>query len=157
MTFSELPSPGPANRWGRTPAVDDDTGLSAVVAHGLLGSVAVMHAAAQTLHRLGDAVPEDDRTFLLDSMCLQSDLLVEGTDCLAAALGDEIMASATSVRLAAGTLASDWDRVVGEDRSSLLQILDRHGDRLKTMLLRLVQGLDPEAILLLDSLAPDPR
>ena len=136
---------------------DPDPGLSAVVAHGLLGSVAVMHAAAETLHRLGDAVPVDDRVFLLESMCLQSDLLVEGTDCLSATLGDEIVASATSVRLAAGTLAMDWDRVVGDDRSSLLSILDRHGDRLKTMLLRLVQGLDPEAILLLDSLTPAPR
>jgi hypothetical protein len=90
-------------------------------------------------------------------MCLQSDLLVEGTDCLTRCLGDEIVSSATAVRLAAGTLAVDWDRVVGEDRADLLAILDRHGDRLKTMLLQLVQGLDPEAILLLDSLSSSPR
>lgn len=134
-----------------------DAALDAVVAHGLLSSVAVMHAAAQTLVRLGDGVPADDRTFLLESMCLQTDLLVEGTECLTPVLGDEIVASATSVRLAAGTLSSEWDRIVGDDRSALLTILDRHGDRLKTMLLRLVQGLDPEAIMLLDSLAPDPR
>ena len=137
--------------------MDSDPALDAVVAHGLLGSVAVMHAAAQTLHRLGDAVPAEDRTFLLDSMCLQSDLLVEGTDCLSASLGEEILSSATAVRLAAGTLAASWDRVVGDQRASLLTILDRQGDRLKTMLLRLVQGLDPEAILLLDSLAAEPR
>ena len=145
---------------GATKTADEhgqDPALAAVVAHGLLGSVSVMHAAALTLHRLGDRVPPDDRTFLLDSMCLQSDLLVEGTECLAAELGEEIVSSATSVRLAAGTLATDWDRVVGDQRSHLLTILDRHGDRLKTMLLQLVQGLDPAAILLLDSLAADPR
>jgi hypothetical protein len=137
--------------------VAGDAALDAVVAHGLLSSVAVMHSAALTLGRLGDAVPTDDRTFLLESMCLQSDLLVEGTDCLTRCLGDEIVSSATAVRLAAGTLAVDWDRVVGEDRADLLAILDRHGDRLKTMLLQLVQGLDPEAILLLDSLSSSPR
>jgi hypothetical protein len=116
-----------------------------------------MHSAAQTLVRLGDGVPADDRTFLLESMCMQTDLLVEGTECLTPALGDEIAASATSVRLAAGTLSAEWDRILDDDRSALLTILDRHGDRLKMMLLRLVQGLDPEAILLLDSLVPDPR
>ena len=137
--------------------VAGDTALDAVVAHGLLGSVAVMHAAAQTLARKGEVMGEDDRTFLLDSMCLQSDLLVEGTDCLTRGLGEEILTAATAVRLAAGTLAVDWDRVVDDDRTSMLAILDRQGDRLKTMLLRLVQGLDPEAILFLDSLAPDPR
>ena len=133
----------------------DDDALAAVVAHGLLGSVAVMHAAAQTLQRLGDEVPVDDRTFLLDSMCLQSDLLVEGTDCMSASMGEEILSSAAAVRMAAGTLASSWDGVVGDQRLTLLTTLDQHGDRLKTMLLRLVQGLDPEAILLLDSLAAD--
>ena len=138
-------------------SVAGDASLDAVVAHGLLSSVAVMHAAAQTLGRLGDAVPPDDRTFLLESMCLQSDLLVEGTDCLTPTLSEEILSSATAVRLAAGTLAADWERVVGDDRSSLLTILDRQGERLKTMLLQLVQGLDPEAILFLDSLAPSPR
>ena len=138
-------------------ATERNDALDAVVAHGLLGSVAVMHAAAQTLQRLGEAVPAEDRTFLLDSMCHQSDLLVEGTDCLSATLGEQIVSSATSVRLAAGTLSAEWDRVVGDRRESLLTILERHGDRLKTMLLQLVQGLDPEVILLLDSLAPDPR
>ena len=134
-----------------------DAALDAVVAHGLLSSVAVMHSAAQTLGRLGDGIPADDRTFLLEAMCLQSDLLVEGTECLTQGLGDEILSSATAVRLAAGTLAVDWERVAGDEREGLLAILDRHGDRLKTMLLQLVQGLDPEAILFLDSLAPDPR
>jgi len=141
----------------RQGAVGGDAALDAVVAHGLLSSVAVMHSAALTLGRVGDRMGEEDRTFLLESMCLQSDLLVEGTECLTRCLGEEIVSSATAVRLAAGTLAVDWDRVVGDDRAGLLAILDRHGDRLKTMLLQLVQGLDPEAILLLDSLAPGPR
>lgn len=137
--------------------VAGNAALDAVVAHGLLGSVAVMHAAAQTLARKGEIMGEGDRTFLLDAMCLQSDLLVEGTDCLNRHLGEEILTAATAVRLAAGTLAVEWDRVIGDDRASMLAILDRQGDRLKTMLLRMVQGLDPEAILFLDSLAPDPR
>ena len=136
---------------------DVDDGLAAVVAHGLLSSVAVMHAAALTLQRLGDAVPADDRVILLDAMCEQSDLLVEGTDCLSPAVSEEIAGSAASLRLAAGILALDWDRVAVDHRASLLDVLDRHGDRLKTMLLRLVQGLEPEAIVFLDSLAVDPR
>jgi hypothetical protein len=116
-----------------------------------------MHAAALTLQRLGDGVPADDRMSLLDAMCEQSDLLVEGTDCLSPAVSEEIAGSASSLRLAAGILALDWDRVGAARRASLLEVLDRNGDRLKTMLLRLVQGLDPEAILYLDSLAADPR
>jgi len=143
---------------GSTPGtIAGDAALDAVVAHGLLSSVAVMHSAALTLGRAGERMGQDDRTFLLESMCLQSDLLVEGTECLTRCLGDEIVSSATAVRLAAGTLAVEWERIVGDDRADLLSILDRHGDRLKTMLLQLVQGLDPEAILLLDSLAPAPR
>jgi len=136
---------------------DDDGTLAAVVAHGLLSSVAVTHAAALTLRRVGERMDVADRIELLDAMSLQSDLLVEATTCFGHDTSHEIVGSATVVRLAARTLLDNWDVVGGETRGELLAALDRHGDRLKALLLSVVRGLDAEAIELLDSLAADHR
>ena len=130
------------------PVAGDDGTLEAIVAHGLIGSLAVATGSASMLLR--------DRTFdptteqwLLDSIAEQSPLVVEGMKTILDSATQSFLDAATNVSLAAGTLSE----IAAADRRPVLESLLRASDVLRQILGGLVRGLPPEVIEMLDELS----
>ena len=128
---------------------DDDEGtLEAIVAHGLIGSLAVATGSASMLLRdkTFDATTE---RWLLDSIAEQSILVVEGMKAIVDGATSSFFDAATNVSLAAGSLGN----VDAAGRRPLLEALLRASDVLRQILGGLVRGLPPEVIEMLDELS----
>lgn len=128
--------------------VSDDGTLEAIVAHGLMGSLAVATGSASMLLK--------DRTFdsttelwLLESIAEQSSLVVEGMRTILDRHTASFLDAATNVALAAGLLAS----LATEHRRPVLEALLRGTDVLRQILGHLIRGLPPEVIEMLDGLS----
>ena len=131
-----------------TPRVADDGTLEAIVAHGLIGSLAVATGSASMLLRdkTFDATTEQ---WLLDSIHEQATLVVEGMRTILDGSTQSFVDAATNVALAAGTVAN----VPSSERKAVLEALLRASDVLRQVLGGLVRGLPPEVIEMLDGLA----
>ena len=127
---------------------DDDGTLEAIVAHGLIGSLAVATGSASMLLRdkIFDATTE---RWLLDSITEQSTLVVEGMKSIVDGATSSFFDAATNVALAAGSLGS----VDAAARRPLLEALLRASDVLRQILGGLVRGLPPEVMEMLDELS----
>ena len=128
-------------------AVTDDGTLEAIVAHGLIGSLAVATGSASMLLRDRNFDPTTER-WLLDSIVEQSALVVEGMKTILDSATGSFADAATNVALAAGTLPP----VPAADRRPVLEALLRASDVLRNILGGLVRGLPPEVIEMLDEL-----
>ena len=132
-----------------TPTVADDDGtLEAIVAHGLIGSLAVATGSASMLLKDRTFDPTTER-WLLDSITEQSTLVVEGMKTILDSATQSFLDAATNVALAAGALPE----VPAADRRPVLEALLRASDVLRQILGGLVRGLPPEVIEMLDELA----
>ena len=126
----------------------DDGTLEAIVAHGLMGSLAVATGSASMLLR-DKTFDETTEQWLMDSIAEQSALVVEGMKTILDGAIQAFEDAATNVALAAGTLG----RVAVEDRRPVLEALLRASDVLRHILGGLVRGLPPEVLEMLDELA----
>ena len=131
-----------------TPSVSDDGTLEAIVAHGLIGSLAVATGSASMLLRDKTFDPTTEQ-WLLDSITEQSALVVEGMKTIIDGATQSFLDAATNVSLAAGSLPS----VGPADRRPILEALLRASDVLRQILGGLVRGLPPEVIEMLDELS----
>lgn len=129
-----------------TPVADDGT-LEAIVAHGLIGSLAVATGSASMLLRDKTFDPATER-WLLESITEQSILVVEGMKSIVDSATQSFLDAATNVALAAGTLPA----MDAADRRPVLEALLRASDVLRQILGGLVRGLPPEVIEMLDGL-----
>ena len=125
----------------------DDGTLEAIVAHGLIGSLAVATGSASMLLRDKTFDPTTEQ-WLIDSIVEQSALVVEGMKTILDGAMLSFADAATNVALAAGTLG----RVPVEDRRPVLEALLRSSDVLRHILGGLVRGLPPEVLEILDDL-----
>jgi hypothetical protein len=129
------------------PSVADDGTLEAIVAHGLIGSLAVATGSASMLLRDKTFDPTTEQ-WLLESITEQSILVVEGMKTIMDGATQSFFDAATNVALAAGTLPG----VEAADRRPILESLLRASDVLRQILGALVRGLPPEVMLALDEL-----
>ena len=128
--------------------VPDDGTLEAIVAHGLIGSLAVATGSASMLLRDKTFDPTTER-WLLDSISEQSILVVEGMRTILDSATQTFLDAATNVALAAGALPA----IPAADRRPVLEALLRASDVLRHILGGLVRGLPPEVIEMLDELS----
>ena len=126
----------------------DDGTLEAIVAHGLIGSLAVATGSASMLLRDKTFDPTTEQ-WLLESIREQSILVVEGMKTIVDEATSSFADAATNVALVAGTLP----QVRADQRRPLLEALLRASDVLRQILGALVRGLPPEVIEMLDDLA----
>ena len=126
----------------------DDGTLEAIVAHGLIGSLAVATGSASMLLKDRTFDPSTEQ-WLLDSITEQSILVVEGMKTILDGSTQAFLDAATNVALAAGALPA----VGADDRRPLLEALLRASDVLRQILGALVRGLPPEVVEMLDELA----
>ena len=128
--------------------VADDGTLEAIVAHGLIGSLAVATGSASMLLKDKTFDPTTER-WLLESISEQSVLVVEGMKTILDSATQSFVDAATNVALAAGTLPE----VSAADRRPVLETFLRASDVLRHILGGLVRGLPPDVIEMLDELA----
>jgi K+-sensing histidine kinase KdpD len=128
----------------------DATELEAIVAHGLLNSLAVLSGAAGTLLAYGGQLEDDDVATLVDAIDSQSEVFTEGLKVLLEHSSVAFADAATAVSLGAAVCGS----VTEERRTEVLGMLVKRSKELKAALDGLVRGLPPEVLELLDSLGP---
>jgi hypothetical protein len=128
----------------------DATELEAIVAHGLLNSLAVLSGAAGTLLAYGRDMEDDDVAMLVEAIDAQSLVFLEGLRVLLEHSTVAFADAATAVSLGAAVCGSLSD----ERRAAVLTTLVTRSKELKSALDGLVRGLSPEVLELLDSLTP---
>ena len=126
------------------------TELEAVVAHGLLNSLAVMSGAAGTLLAYGATLADEDVDILVSAIDAQSCVITEGLKVLLEHSSAAFADAATAVSLGSAVCG----RLPAERREHVLATLVRRARELKSALDGLVRGLPPEVLELLDSLNP---
>ena len=119
--------------------------LDAVVAHGLLNSLAVISGAAATILQHGAAMGEDDLSVLTTAIHEQSAVFTDGLQVLIRSASDAFADAATAVTLAAGIA----NRVGEEDRGMVLEALLARTGLIRQVLDGLVRGLPDEVLTLL--------
>ena len=122
--------------------------LEAIVAHGLLNSLAVMSGAAGTLLAYGHSLEDGDVDTLVAAIDAQSCVFTEGLKVLLEHSSVAFADAATAVSLGSGICGS----LSIERRDQVLDMLVRRSRELKSALDGLVRGLPPEVLELLDSL-----
>ena len=130
----------------------DASELEAIVAHGLLNSLAVMSGAAGTLLAYGHAMDGGDVDTLVEAIDSQSCVFTEGLKVLLEHSSVSFADAATAVALGSGVCS----RISADRREEVLATLVRRSRELKSALDGLVRGLPPDVLELLDSLNPPP-
>jgi hypothetical protein len=128
----------------------DTSELEAIVAHGLLNSLAILSGAAGTLLAYGSAMGDGDVETLVSAIDAQSGVFVEGLKVLLEHSSVAFADAATAVSLGSAVCGS----LSPERRNAVLTTLVRRSKELKAALDGLVRGLPPEVLELLDSLNP---
>jgi hypothetical protein len=130
--------------------VAETSELEAIVAHGLLNSLAVMSGAAGTLLAYGQEMKEQDVDTLVAAIDSQGCVFTEGLKVLLEHSSVTFADAATAVSLGSGVCSS----LSAERRGQVLDTLVRRSRELKLALDGLVRGLPTEVLELLDSLNP---
>lgn len=125
---------------------DPQRGLDAVLAHGLLNSLAIIAGAAETILQHGTALAEADVHTLTAAIEEQSLIFTDGLQVVIRQASDTFADAATAVALAAGVA----DHVVAGDRQLALEALVRRSALIRQVLDGLVRGLPDEVLTLLD-------
>ena len=130
--------------------MDQQRELDAIVAHGLLNSLAIISGAAATILQYGPALGEDDVRVLTAAIDEQSAVFTDGLQVLVRHASDAFADAATAIALAAGVA----DHLDPEDRVIALQSLVNRSGMLRQVLDGLVRGLPAEVLSLLDDARP---
>lgn len=126
--------------------------MAAVVAHGLINTLAVITGSASTLCLYGERLTETDVSDLFAGLTsniqLFEDVLSTIVEECSAAFAD----AATTLVLA----ARSFEALTPGDRDVVLDAIVDKSKVLHTGLSALVRGLSPEVVAVLDSLRPSP-
>ena len=124
--------------------------LDAIVAHGLLNSLAVISGAASTILKHGPNLDEEDVHVLTTAIDEQSTVFTDGLQVLIRHASDAFADAATAVVLAAGVA----NHVPAPERAIALDALVRRAGLIRQALDGLVRGLPDEVLSLLNDGAP---
>lgn len=130
--------------------MDQQRELDAIVAHGLLNSLAIISGAAATILQYGPALDEDDVRVLTAAIDEQSAVFTDGLQVLVRHATDTFADAATAIALAAGVA----DHLDPADRPIALEALVNRAGVLRQVLDGLVRGLPAEILSLLDDARP---
>lgn len=124
--------------------------LEAIVAHGLLNSLAIISGAAATILEHGAALADDDVRVLTAAIDEQSTVFIDGLQVVIRHASDAFADAATAVALASGVA----HHVGAGERRLALDALVRRAGLLRQALDGLVRGLPDEVVALLDDGRP---
>lgn len=130
--------------------MDQQPELDAIVAHGLLNSLAVIAGAASTILQYGPALGDDDVRVLTTAIDEQSAVFTDGLQVLVRHASGTFADAATAIALAAGAA----NRVAASDLPLALEALVRRAGAIRQVLDGLVRGLPADVLGLLDDARP---
>ena len=128
--------------------VDDDVEVSAVIAHGLLNTLAVISGAAATMRGFGDALSPEQRETMTAALVSHSELFTEGLDVLMRHCSDRFADAAWVVE----SIGRRFRAAPADDQTLMLDRLEGSTAVLRDELRHLVAGLPRDVIDLLDSM-----
>ena len=126
--------------------------MAAVVAHGLINTLAVITGSASTLCLYGDRLTETDVSGLFAGLTSNIQLFEDVLSTIVEECSADFADAATMLVLA----ARSFEALTPADRGVVLEAIVDRGKVLHTGLSALVRGLSPEVVSLLDSLRPSP-
>ena len=126
----------------------DDLELSAIVAHGLLNTLAVLSGSAATIREFGARLSDEQRESMTAALVSHAELFTEGLDVLLRHCSDANADAAWIVESIGRRLRA----AMPDDQAVMLERLDVSTTVLRNGLQALVRGLPPETVELLDSL-----
>ena len=128
--------------------ISDEVELSAIVAHGLLNTLAVISGSAATMQQFGSSMTAEQHETMIAALVSHSELFTEGLDVLLRHCSDAFADAAWTVE----TIGWRYRSAAPDDRLVMLERLEKETAVLRSGLQSLVRGLPPETIDLLDSL-----
>jgi hypothetical protein len=128
--------------------LSDEVELSAIVAHGLLNTLAVIAGSAATMQRFGSTMSAEQHETMIAALVSHSELFTEGLDVLLRHCSDAFADAAWIVE----SIGRRFRSAPADDRQVMLERLATSTATLRSGLQSLVRGLPPDTIDLLDSL-----
>lgn len=128
--------------------------LAAVVAHGLLNSLAVVQGVT-TLGKAWDGLTDDQRSEVTEMALSQAELMADGLDALPSPVKHRLANHLFVVRGACQTLMLEGRHMGRDDRGHLLSVIDRQTALAASVLYDVVRGLPLEVREVLDQLDSD--
>lgn len=129
--------------------------LAAVVAHGLLNSLAVVHGGMSTLARACDGLEPDQRTDLTEAALSQAELMGDGLEALPSPARHRLANHLLVGRGVCQTLLKEGHFMSAGDRAHLLGVIERQAGDAQDVLSAVVRGLPAEVQVVLDKLNSD--
>lgn len=129
--------------------------IAAVVAHGLLNSLAVVSGGMSTLDRAWEGLSPDQRTELTESALSQAELMADGLSALPSPAKHRLANHLFVVRGVCETLLREGVFLSPADRGHLLGVVHRQAGYAADVLGGVVRGLPPEVQVVLDRLSDD--
>jgi hypothetical protein len=126
--------------------------LAAVLAHGLLNSLAVVDGAALSLRRSWDRFNEEQRDDLTTLLARHGALVADQANDLPGIVAHKLANHLFVVRGVSETMAAEGRFLPDEDRERLLDVLTRQSAQAASVLASVVRGLPPGAHIVLDGL-----
>jgi hypothetical protein len=129
--------------------------LAAVIAHGLLNSLAVVKNGVVTLTEVWEALSADERATLTEGVLSQAEVMADGLDLLPDMPRHRLANHLFVLRRACETLIRDGRFLSAAERADLLTVVHRQADCAAEVLHGVVRSLPPEVLVVLDGLDDD--
>lgn len=129
-----------------------DDSLAAVIAHGLLNSLAVVQGGVATLHRVWDGLSVDQRKDMADTALSQAELMADGLEALPSPVRHRLANHLFVVRGVCLTLLAEGCHLDHTDRRHLADVVQRQADHAATVLHEVVRGLPADVLAALDDM-----
>jgi hypothetical protein len=128
--------------------------LAAVVAHGLLNSLAVVKDGVATLWETWDGLSVEQRAGLAEGVLAQAEVMADGLDSLPDVSRHRLGNHLFVLRGACQTMLRDGRFLTKADRDELLTVVNRQADYATGVLEAVVQSLPDEVLVVLNRLGP---
>jgi hypothetical protein len=129
-----------------------DDSISAVVAHGLLNSLAVVIGGTAALARAWDELPAQQRRDVIEMALSQAELMADGLEALPSAARHRLANHLFVVRGVCETLMREADLLPAAERADLLGVVQRQGSQAAGVLEGVARALPAEVQALLNEL-----
>ena len=129
-------------------SVIQDRATAAVIAHGLLNTLAAVAGSAGTLRRYGRRLGDDDREVLVATIVDNAAVFIDGLQAILDSCSDQFGDAATTLALTARTIRA----VPDDDLPKVLDGIVAHCSILEMGLASMVRGLPRERLDYLNGL-----
>jgi hypothetical protein len=129
-----------------------DDSISAVVAHGLLNSLAVVKGGTAALARAWDELPAEHRRDALEMALSQAELMADGLDALPSHTRHRLANHLFVVRGVCETLIRESELLPAAERADLLGVVQRQAGHAAGVLEGVARALPTEVQSLLNDL-----